>query len=536
MTAKTNLEISGITSRNPLAELLVELAQLKLSGSLRLSKNQHKTIIYLDKGDVVFSVSNIRKHRLFEILLSQAMITKEKLTKIENFTNDFYLAKSLVKQEVFTKENLDLFFSHQIKQILEDSMVWNEGEWTYSALARIKDGIRFQVNIYPILYKYSQTLDEQHTLGRFKSFDEKFHTNPEEQTPNPNFTPQEAFILSRIGADKLSINSLKSMCGLPDKEVVQVLYRLWLGGYIFRDKWNSAFSIEDVSKINSANYNLKTSALSVDAEQQKAADEKAQKEERAAKEQQAKEEKAKKKANINPVAGISLEDYLERIENSATHYEMLDLAPSADLSEIKRKYFSLAKSFHPDLYHKTVEKEVHKTIQSAFTELAQAYDTLKDEEAREVYDFKLRKVLEKFKETKVENSQSATKADVALEEQAILATDNFDTGYDHLMEANYYDSLPFLGRAVHLEPDNARYHAFYGKALSFDKNQHHKAETELQTAIKIDPENTIYRIMLAELFVEIGLVARAKGELNRLLKIAPETQEAVSILDSLSKK
>ena len=539
MTEEITLEISGKNSRNPLAELLVELAQLKLSGSLRLSNKQHKTIVYIDKGAVVFAVSNIRKHRLFEILLNQAMVTKEQLTKIEKFTNDFYLAKSLVEEGVFSKENVNIFFSHQIKQILEDSMVWRQGEWKFSSLARIKEGIRFQINTYPILYKYSHTLDEEYTLGRFKSFDEKFYSNPDEQTPNSNFTPQEAFILSRIGTDKLSIDSLKSMCGLLDKEVVQVLYRLWLGGYIFRDEWRSAFSSDEVSKINSANYQLKTSALSVEEEQKKQAEEKATEEARIAEEQKTKEAKEKEKANKknkNNQLNITLEEYLEKIEKAATHYEILNISPDAELSEIKKAYFALAKSFHPDLFHKTVNREVHKTIQNAFTELAKAYDTLKDEEAREVYDFKLRKVLEKLRESNVTNSKTTSKADVVMEEQTILAAENFDIGYDHLMEQNYYDALPFLGRAVHLEEQNARYHAFYGKALSFDSSQYHKAETELQTAIKLDSKNTIYRIMLAELFIEIGLLARAKGELNRLLKLAPKNQEAMSMLDSLSEK
>ncbi len=60
------------------------------------------------------------------------------------------------------------------------------------------------------------------------------------------------------------------------------------------------------------------------------------------------------------------------------------------------------------------------------------------------------------------------------------------------MEENYEDALPFLARAVQLATDNARYHAFYGKALSSDKTQRYKADAEMQTAIRLDAENDIF--------------------------------------------
>lgn len=93
----------------------------------------------------------------------------------------------------------------------------------------------------------------------------------------------------------------------------------------------------------------------------------------------------------------------------------------------------------------------------------------------------------------------------------------------------------FPARAVHLDKNNARYHAFYGKALAFDKLQHHKAEAEMQTAVKLDAGNTDFRIILAEFFMEVGFLKRAEGELNRLLAVSPNNQEARIMLDNLAK-
>jgi len=60
MTSPNNLEIYGSLSEHPLAELLVEIRQIRLNGSLRLDNGKQKAIIYFDAGDVVFAVSNSR--------------------------------------------------------------------------------------------------------------------------------------------------------------------------------------------------------------------------------------------------------------------------------------------------------------------------------------------------------------------------------------------------------------------------------------------------------------------------------------------
>ncbi len=101
------------------------------------------------------------------------------------------------------------------------------------------------------------------------------------------------------------------------------------------------------------------------------------------------------------------------------------------------------------------------------------------------------------------------------------------------MDENSEAALPFLARAVHFAQDNARYRAYQGKALSFDDKQRHKAEAELQTAVRLDAENADFRLMLAEFFIQIGFPKRAEGELNRLLAIFPSNREAKALLDSL---
>jgi hypothetical protein len=55
----------------------------------------------------------------------------------------------------------------------------------------------------------------------------------------------------------------------------------------------------------------------------------------------------------------------------------------------------------------------------------------------------------------------------------------------------------------------------------------------MQMAIKLDPNEPSFRIMLAEFFIQVNLRKRAEGELNRLLAIFPSNQEAKRLLQGL---
>jgi predicted Zn-dependent protease len=115
------------------------------------------------------------------------------------------------------------------------------------------------------------------------------------------------------------------------------------------------------------------------------------------------------------------------------------------------------------------------------------------------------------------------------------ATEHFDKGFSLLMEAEVERALPFLARAAHFAPKVARFRAYYGKALSADEKQQHKAEGEIQAALRIEPDNATFRIMLAEFFIQNNLLKRAEGELTRLLAKYPTNREARELLETLKK-
>ena len=207
---------------------------------------------------------------------------------------------------------------------------------------------------------------------------------------------------------------------------------------------------------------------------------------------------------------------------------MLGVDHKAEIAEIKRAYFSLAKVYHPDHFHKD-EPDLLRRVQNAFTQLAQAHETLKRPDSRENYDFKIRREIAEKEKLKAAGTYDE------LSVQMKQATESFERGFSLLMDGDAASAQTLLARAAHFAPKNARYHAYYGKALSADEKQRHKAESEMQTALKLDPNNPTFRIILAEFFIQYNLLKRAEGELNRLLAIFPSNREARELLDSLQK-
>lgn len=524
MNSIKNLELNGRLRNHSLAELIIEIAKANLNGSLRLENAERKAVFYFDGGELVFAASNARQHRLFEILLRENKITKAQLTAIKDFTNDLELKEALAAQNIFSKAEVDALLTAQITEILQTALNWLDGEWIFSPLVRIRNNVRYRIDLRSLLFDHARNLPDAVFINKFKSLDERFILKPAAPA-NISLLPQEAFVLSRFDRGFLTIDQIINLSGLSETQTFRTLYTLWLGGFLIRQDWNAVFTDEKTYAIQSAKLTLKKEQPA----RQPAGD--------MARFRAAQPSENKTVENTEEIEqqeeGVSLEKYLEQVENADSHYETLGISMQASSADVKAAYFALAKRFHPDLYQRKVNAEEHARIQQVFTELAHAYDVLRTQDSREVYDYKLRKRLEagSIKTKKASASPVGSK-----QTQIEQAADNFEQGFTYLVQEDFEQAIPYLARAVHLAADNARYHAYYGKALASDQKTFRQAETELQAAIKLEGDNTEYRYMLAELYVNIGLIKRAEGELNRLLAIKPNHNEARSLLDSLRSK
>ena len=523
MIVQENSEIRGNLQFNSFAEILAEAAQWSLSGSFRLSFETEKAIIYINEGEVVFAVSNLRQHRLYEILLRSNRIEKSILGTIQNFTNDMEFAENLTSKGILTKTVLNEAFKEQITEIVLNLLNWKSGNWSFSHLARVKEDIHQKIDTKKLLLENARKLTEDYIVNKFRSFDERFAVQPN-ASHNQDLHANEVFVFSRLDTTLTKIEDIKRLCGYPNAELLKTLYILWMGNFVIRSNWYPAIAEEKIRGILGAKLTLKKQAATPSikpVETETAAD-----------------DESDELLEVELDEKKILNKYLQNVENAESYYEILEIPINASLAEIKTAYFGLAKKYHPDRFHNETDRKLHQRVQDAFTELARAYETLKDEKARELYDFKLRKYLETVPNRASENGSTpaGNTANVNANDIRESARVEFDRGFDLLMRQQVEESISCLARAVQFDPSVAKYHAYYGKALSSNSNQRHKAEAAIRSAMKIEPENVVYRIMLAEFYIEFNLLKRAEGELQRLLAQFPNNREAQALLDTLANK
>ncbi|HUR98905.1 MAG TPA: DnaJ domain-containing protein [Pyrinomonadaceae bacterium] len=513
MTPQNNLDLKGNFQKHPFAELLVEIVQAKLSGSLRVERAKQKSVIYFRDGAIVYAVSNAREQRLFSILLNRKKTDQKTLGQFPDFANDLELAAGLAAKKVFTKIEVDELVAAQVESVVIDVLTWPAGDWLFSPLTRLRDDLVYKTNVHKVLVDYARCLPSQDVYQRFRSVEEAFCREPR-PTSGILLQAHEQYALDQFNGTQLTIKEVRPFCSLPETALLQALYVLWLGGLLTRRDWNSAFTPARIDQIRAAKVSLVKSAEAPIRTITETPDKEALPEPEAA------------TSAKPPEIELSLEDYLDRVESAETHYDVLGINPAAAAGDIKNAYFAMAKLFHPDRFHREAPQKLRR-IQIAFTQIAHAYETLKLPESRENYDFKMRKQLEYREKRRAAGEAETTAAESNQAEQGL---GSFEQAMAAINEEEFAAAAGHLSRAVHYSPQNALYHAYFGYALSHLEKQHHKAEASLQTAVRMDPKNPKIRMMLVEFFIDMKMAKRAVGELNRFLELVPGNKEATKML------
>ena len=529
-----SLCMAGQLKSHPLTELTREISAERLSGAIRLARERAKSVVYFDSGEITYATSNMRAYRLFECARRWKMIGEEQLAGFEG-VSDLEFGSAMVEAGTLSPEMLDTLMTRQVSQLLYHTLLWTEGDWDFDPRARPAADVRVTIETGQLLVETARRLPTEFIASRLADRDEKLF--PEAGVPEGlNLSPTEAFVLTRVDAP-ISIGELTAIGGLPESETLRAVYTLALGGFVGRERWPQALSVEDKSRARSVR-TAPPSKTSTPLTEPKSEKKKEQPQAAPSVEEQPKEQSG-------PDALFA------RLDAAATHYLLLGVSSSADANEIKRAYHGLAKRFHPDRFRREVDAAQLTRIESAFAQITQAYETLKDKTARAAYDLKLLRQEEAtvsaakempspgdFKKAPGENaaatqygSPSATKPEAGP--TRFDAEEKFKQGVSALQQGKHAFAISALGEAARIIPNEPRYRAYFGQALASQERLRHNAEAELKAAIALDEKNAAYRVMLAELYSQIGLSRRAQGELERALSVDPQNKAAQRLLDKL---
>jgi len=500
--------MNGQLGEQPVAELIQEISSKNFSGTLRLERERVRAALYFDTGKLIYAAANIRSLRLRQLLIAKELISEKQLSN-HNQQSDADLVTALSRSGAVSADAIAGVLMSQVKGVLGVVLLWGDGSWNFDERTRLVDPIRVDLNVEHLLMEIARRMEPGFISTRFRNPQELISPVLEPPQAN-NLQPAEGFVLSRVETP-IRLQELISISGLGDLETYRMIYTLALGGYLEREGWHSVLPDRPtLTRAEQPSPDVKPEApvVAPPSESEEIDGEK------------------------------QLEEYLSRISEAGSHYEVLDVGKAAQLKEIKRSYYMLARRYHPDRFRVSVSKEVHARMESAFARITQAYETLTDPGRRSTYDGKLAaqaraRQFANSAPTSGREAFSDPLGGTESEPEFQGAEANFKEGFAALQQGQTNLAVTLLGAAARKEPREARYRAYYGRALAGNARTRRLAEAELLAAIKLDPNQAAYRLMLAELYCDLGFLVRAQNEAERVVAGEPGNSAAQELLRRL---
>jgi len=222
-------------------------------------------------------------------------------------------------------------------------------------------------------------------------------------------------------------------------------------------------------------------------------------------------------------AGIASRDEIEgwiAKGREGTLYDVLGVDPEADIGKIRAAYYRHARRLHPDRIRSGPDADLLGAVETFFTRVTEAYNTLQDPEARREYDRFLR--------------QAAARKTDTVQDTAHLARQNFLRGRAALEKRRLTEALTFFENAVRLDDGQADYHRELGLLLAQNVRRRDDAEAAARRAIEIDPSDPSNYVALAEVLRRAQRSEEAIRTLREALRWDPDhagAREALRALD-----
>ena len=497
--------MNGQLGEQPLAELIREISSKSLGGRLRLEHERVKVVVYFDNGKCVYAASNVRTLRLREYLLKSNSVSEQDLKQFNERVSDFDLVRVLCAQNLLSTHVAEQIQTRQVFEILRLALSWTEGTWDFDSRSRLNEQLNLEIDTRSLLLEAGRRLAATFAASRFSDPGELI--TPLTDPINDKLLPPEGFLLSRLDRPMM-LKDLVAVSGMAEAATLEILYSLALAELIKRGSWQSAF-------VNSPLSRQRPSAPPSPPPEP------------------VKEAPVREQPEVDP---NDLEKFLARVKNAQTHYEVLGVNADESPQNLKNVYYQLARRYHPDRFRKA-DAALLTRIESAFARITQAYDTLRDDGLRASYNSKVA-ALKKAAQLAESAPKATTTQPVATGAESVPATAEraeaqFKEGFAALELGQKKAAMGLFAAAARAVPNEARYRAFYGQTLAANESTRRAAETELQAAIKLDPNNAEYRVMLAELYRDLGLKLRAQTEAERAAAADPNNRKARDLLRAL---
>lgn len=494
---------SGRIRDTRLPALLQLLRSEGKTGVLTLKRNDLNKSIYIKDGDIIFATSLYSDDRLGEMLLKAGKINFKQYEISVDLLKKTGKRQGtiLVEQGFITPKDLFEGVVSQVREIVLSPFTWIEGEYQFvEGPLPSEEVITLNISTGDIILDGIKRIQDWNRLIRdLPPLDSVLHlsTDPRSLFQSVNLNEAERDLL-RLATGERTLRDVLSESSMPSMGCARLLYFFITAG-ILKPALQGSEKREEAGRDGGPGLEERGSEqASPDGEV----------EEEVLKEALFEEEK---ESSVQKVR-----DAYHQMEHQ-NYYEVLQVTATATREEIKKAYFRLAKEYHPDRHFESEMEQVKKELESLFTRITQAYDTLLTEKKRKAYDAELA------------SGKKAQKAEPTYR-------DLFARGQAALEKGDLRDACYFFKEALDKMPeraDKALYYLRYGQTMARIPGKLRDAAEIFKKGLMLDPTVTELHIEMGLIYSKTGLTQKAISSFSEALKREPNNKIALAEIDKL---
>lgn len=494
--------------KHPVPLILKKILNDRLSGELTVKGDNYSKSLFFVNGELEYGSSTLKEDRLGEMLYACGYISKEQLIMLRRMrdTSPNKFGKILVDHKIMTRAGLFEALREQIRHIAISTFLLKTGEWIFNTGVELVPGTqKFGIHLAEVI------IDGCQAAENFLYYQHRFQFRAPVTLPIPEDIGQ----LLSSEEIKLYVKLTKYQSG----SCKQIISYTRLPDHLF---WKQASLFYMLSIIDFTEFRVD-------------------------------EELNEQIEMIN--------DLHDKLTNqSIDHYELLELKNTASVHEVKDKYFSFTRRYHPDAVPAAPDSRTMEKTDFIMRQATQAFDTLSDKDKKKAYDtgkFMLQKMEREFMPPDEEELAEDIPENAGHEKSGALkragnpervkpgdikknnskkARALYLKAHSLYEQKRYREAVRLLEDAVILDNNRSSYFLLLGLSQTRVPSLRPYAEKNLQKVMEMEPWNADPLFYMGQLYWAENLFKKAEKCFRQALEINMEHTLAAKMIEKIEGK
>jgi tetratricopeptide (TPR) repeat protein len=567
LPASLDAAVKGTLSEGLLPELLRELYVGRGTGVLHFNRGEERCGVRFVHGHIESGITNVPEMRMSEILVrlgkvEAGMAERAAQTALAEHKR---LGQVLAELEVLSRDELEDAVALHLREVLLHVFSWDTGTYTFEEQfgEKASDGdITLKVSTGELILEAARMVQDPAVVARALG-DLKRVLTP---SPDPllrfqkvDLTPSDGYVLSRIDG-VLTGEQVMALIPLPSEEAQKTLFALLCTGLVeFADQTPRVVAVRRprTSAPEPAapppGPRPPTVVVAAQAPAPPRADSPPTAGARPAAPPPAPPKAPSPATPQKPDVSARRQEILDAFEGlrAKNHFEVLGIPRASNEAQVKEAYFALARRFHPDVHHDPALADMRDKLEAVFIRLGEAYEILRSARTRGKYEAELAsRAPRTFPQGPTAVSGPSTPGapprmasgpahDEPVrdpEQEQEMARESLRQAERHVEAEQFWDAIQILERTIPVLEGRDRMRARVTLARAYRRNPNwvKQAEQALRLVLEEDPRHVDALTLLAGIYREQGMRARATGLYRKVLEARPDHEEALAALAVLA--